>query len=166
MMTPRTAKPMKSNVKWRFLDTRRQRCHRRPWCLQRCLPPVLCTCELRPCDHLTACRVQYGWLRRLRLTSRPAEIFTPMPMGADISKPAFWAVKSTFLHVCSYSGLSTKRMIAMSVADCQLQQFDHQLRSLTALFGLARTATASNSSTVKHDYKNMGHKNNRHIFLH
>jgi hypothetical protein len=29
-------------------------------------------------------------MRRLRLTSPPAEIFTPMPIGADISKPAFW----------------------------------------------------------------------------
>jgi hypothetical protein len=24
------------------------------------------------------------------LTSPPAEIFTPMPIGADVSKPAFW----------------------------------------------------------------------------
>jgi hypothetical protein len=35
MMIPGNAKPMKYSVKWRFLDARRQRCHRRPWCAER-----------------------------------------------------------------------------------------------------------------------------------
>ena len=33
-------------------------------------------------------------------------------------KTCILAVKTTFLHVCSYSGLSTKRMTATGVADC------------------------------------------------
>jgi hypothetical protein len=48
MMIPGNAKPMKYSVKWRFLDARRQRCHRRPCVAGRSfVPSFVCAFPIR-----------------------------------------------------------------------------------------------------------------------
>jgi hypothetical protein len=49
ILIPGNAKPMKYSVKWRFLDARRQRCHRRPCVAGRSfVPSFVETREWRP----------------------------------------------------------------------------------------------------------------------
>jgi len=54
---------------------------------------------------------------RAPLVTASQDFLTNADRGGHL-KTCILAMKTTFLHVCNYSGLSTKRMTAIGVADC------------------------------------------------